>query len=236
MMFRSTARFWSACGLPALSISARTPRALIHVLALILTTFLATTFLHAADTPLTKRIVVLGDSIAAGYGVDPDEAYPAVLQRKIDEAKLPYTVVNAGLSGDTTAGGLRRIDWVLKQPIDILIIELGGNDGLRGLPVSETRSNLQSIIDRARSKYPKAKIIVAGMKMPANMGADYTTEFEKVFAEIADKNKTALVPFVLENVGGKAELNQPDRIHPTPAGHQIVAQNIWPVLQPLLKE
>jgi acyl-CoA thioesterase-1 len=183
-----------------------------------------------------KRVVVLGDSIAAGYGVDPDEAYPAVLQRKIDEAKLPYAVVNAGLSGDTTAGGLRRIDWVLKQPIDILIIELGGNDGLRGLPVSETRSNLQSIIDRARAKYPKAKIIVAGMKMPANMGADYTAEFEKVFAEIAAKNKTALIPFVLKNVGGKAELNQPDRIHPTPAGHQIVAQNIWPILQPLLKE
>jgi acyl-CoA thioesterase-1 len=199
--------------------------------------FLAVVFsamvLFAADS--TKRIVVLGDSIAAGYGVDPDEAYPAVLQRKIDAAKLPYTVVNAGLSGDTTAGGLRRIDWILKQPVDILIVELGGNDGLRGIPVSDTRSNLQSIIDRARSKYPKAKILLAGMKMPANMGADYTAEFEKVFAELAKKNKTAFVPFLLENVGGKPDLNQPDRIHPTPAGHEIVAQNIWPVLQPLLK-
>ena len=203
---------------------------MVQLLALIL----SVAVLFGAEN--TKRIVVLGDSIAAGYGVDPDEAYPAVLQRKIDEAKLPYTVVNAGLSGDTTAGGLRRIDWILKQPVDILIIELGGNDGLRGLPVSATRSNLQSIIDRARAKYPKTKIIVAGMKMPANMGPDYTADFEKVFAEIADKNKTAFVPFVLENVGGKAELNQPDRIHPTPAGHQIVAQNIWPVLQPLLKE
>ncbi len=203
---------------------------MVHLLAL----FLSVAFLFGAEN--TKRIVVLGDSIAAGYGVDPDEAYPAVLQRKIDEAKLPYTVVNAGLSGDTTAGGLRRIDWILKQPVDILIIELGGNDGLRGLPVSETRSNLQSIIDRARAKYPKAKIVVAGMKMPANMGPDYTADFEKVFAEIASKNKTALIPFVLENVGGKADLNQPDRIHPTPAGHQIVAQNIWPILQPLLKE
>ena len=182
-----------------------------------------------------KRIVVLGDSIAAGYGVDPDEAYPALLQRKIDEAKLPYTVINAGVSGDTTAGGLRRINWVLRQPVDILIVELGGNDGLRGLPVSETRANLQSIIDRAREKHPKIKILLAGMKMPANMGPDYTADFEKVFPEIAEKNKTALVPFVLENVGGKAELNLPDRIHPTPAGHQIVAQNIWPVLQPLLK-
>jgi acyl-CoA thioesterase-1 len=203
---------------------------IVRLLAL----FLSAAILFGAETP--KRIVVLGDSIAAGYGVDPDEAYPAVLQRKIDEAKLPYTVVNAGLSGDTTAGGLRRIDWILKQPVDILIIELGGNDGLRGLPISHTRANLQSIIDRIRTKYPKAQIIVAGMKMPANMGADYTSEFEKVFAEIAEKNKTALVPFVLENVGGKVELNQPDRIHPTPAGHQIVAQNIWPVLQKLLKE
>jgi acyl-CoA thioesterase-1 len=139
------------------------------------------------------------------------------------------------VSGDTTAGGLRRIDWVLKQPVDILIVELGGNDGLRGLPVSETRSNLQAIIDRTRAKYPSAKIVVAGMKMPANMGADYAAEFENVFADIAKKNHTALVPFVLENVGGKAELNQADHIHPTPAGHEIVAQNIWPVLKPLLK-
>jgi acyl-CoA thioesterase-1 len=186
-----------------------------------------------SETP--KRIVVLGDSIAAGYGVDPDEAYPAVLQRKIDASKLPYTVVNAGLSGDTTAGGLRRIGWILKQPLDILIIELGGNDGLRGIPVSETRTNLQEIIDRTRAKYPKVKIVIAGMKMPANMGAEYAADFEKVFAEIAKKNNAAFVPFVLEGVGGKADLNQADRIHPTPAGHEIVAQNIWPVLQPLLK-
>jgi len=186
-----------------------------------------------SETP--KRIVVLGDSIAAGYGVDPDEAYPAVLQRKIDASKLPYTVVNAGLSGDTTAGRLRRIGWILKQPLDILIIELGGNDGLRGIPVSATRTNLQEIIDRTRAKYPKVKIVIAGMKMPANMGAEYAADFEKVFAEIAKKNNAAFVPFVLEGVGGKADLNQADRIHPTPAGHEIVAQNIWPVLQPLLK-
>jgi acyl-CoA thioesterase I len=179
----------------------------------LLAIFLSTLLVYAADSP--KRIVVLGDSIAAGFGVDPDEAYPALLQRKIEEAKLPYTVINAGVSGDTTAGGLRRINWVLRQPVDVLILELGGNDGLRGIPVSETRANLQSIIDRAREKHPKIKILLAGMKMPANMGADYTSDFEKVFR--------------------KAELNQPDRIHPTPAGHQIVAQNIWPHLKPLLK-
>lgn len=192
-------------------------------------------FFNSAFGADTKRIVVLGDSIAAGFGVDPDEAYPALLQQKIDEAKLPYTVVNAGVSGDTTAGGLRRINWVLRQPVDILILELGGNDGLRGIPISETRANLQALIDRARQKHPKIRILLAGMKMPANMGPDYTAEFEKVFPEIAHKNKTALVPFLLENVGGKPDLNLPDRIHPTPAGHQIVVQNIWPFLKPLLK-
>src|SRR5437868_718969 len=128
--------------------------------------FLSTALLIAAES--NKRVVVLGDSIAAGYGVDPEEAYPAVLQRKIEEAKLPFTVVNAGVSGDTTAGGLRRIDWILKQPLDVLVIELGGNDGLRGLPIADTRANLQAIIDRARHKYPNLKILVAGMKMPAN--------------------------------------------------------------------
>jgi acyl-CoA thioesterase-1 len=208
-------------------------RPALPVFLCFLASLLITFMIHASDS--AKRIVVLGDSIAAGYGVDPDEAYPAILQRKIDDAKLPYTVANAGLSGDTTAGGLRRIDWILKQPLDILIIELGGNDGLRGLPVSETRANLQAIIDRTRAKYPKAKILIAGMKMPANMGADYAADFEKTFADIAKKNKTAFVPFVLENVGGKAELNQLDRIHPTPAGHEIVAQNIWPILKPLLQ-
>jgi acyl-CoA thioesterase-1 len=183
-----------------------------------------------------KRIVVLGDSIAAGYGIDPDEAYPALLQKKIEDAKLPFTVVNAGLSGDTTAGGLRRIGWILKQPIDVLLIELGGNDGLRGIPVSETRTNLQGIIDGAKAKYPNVKIVVAGMKMPTNMGPDYTAQFEKIFPETAAKNHAALVPFLLENVGARPELNQPDRIHPTAEGHQIVAQNIWPILEPVLRE
>jgi acyl-CoA thioesterase-1 len=182
-----------------------------------------------------KRVVILGDSIAAGYGIDPEDAYPALLQKKIDDAKLPYTVVNAGLSGDTTAGGLRRIDWILKQPVEVLVIELGGNDGLRGVPVTETRANLQGIIDRAKAKYPAAKIVIAGMKMPGNMGAEYTTQFEKVFAEIAAKNEAPLVPFLLEKVGGIPELNLPDRIHPTPEGHQIIANNVWPILEPVLR-
>lgn len=197
--------------------------------------FLAAVLTVASAAPTPKRVVVLGDSIAAGYGIDPEDAYPAQLQKKIEEATLPFTVVNAGLSGDTTAGGLRRIDWLLRQPIDVLLIELGGNDGLRGIPVVETRSNLQGIIDRARAKYPTVKLVIAGMKMPSNMGPEYTLKFEKVFPEIAKKNNAALIPFILENVGGKPDLNLPDRIHPTPEGHRLITNNIWPILEPVLR-
>ena len=182
-----------------------------------------------------KRVVILGDSLTAGYGIDPDEAYPALLQQKVDAAKLPFTIVNAGLSGDTTAGGLRRVDWILKQPVDVLVIELGGNDGLRGIPISETRTNLQGIIDRAKKKHPHVKIVIAGMKMPANMGY-YAVEFEKTFPEIAKKNDATLIPFLLERVGGMAELNQPDRIHPTKEGHKIVAETAWKTLASVLTE
>jgi len=182
-----------------------------------------------------KRVVILGDSLTAGYGIDPDEAYPALLQQKVEAAKLPFTIVNAGLSGDTTAGGLRRIDWIMKQPVDVLVIELGGNDGLRGIPISETRTNLQGIIDRAKKKHPHVKIVIAGMKMPANMG-DYAIDFEKTFPEIAKKNNATLIPFLLEGVGGIAELNLPDRIHPTPAGHKIVAETAWKTLASVLTE
>jgi acyl-CoA thioesterase I len=181
-----------------------------------------------------KRVVILGDSLAAGLGVDTDESYPAVLQTKVQEAGLPFTIVNAGVSGDTTAGGLRRIDWVLRQPIDVLVVELGGNDGLRGIAPGETRTNLQRIVERARAKYPQAAILIAGMKMPANMGPEYTSEFEKVFADVAKNNGAALIPFLLEGVGGSAKLNQPDRIHPTAEGHKIVAATVWKILEPVL--
>ena len=183
----------------------------------------------------TKRVVILGDSLTAGFGVDPDEAYPALLQQKVESAKLPFTIINAGLSGDTTAGGLRRVDWVLRQPVDVLVIELGGNDGLRGIPISETRTNLQGIIDRAKKKYPNVKIVIAGMKMPANMG-DYAVDFEKTFPEIAKKNGATLIPFLLERVGGVPNLNLPDRIHPTPEGHKIVAETAWKTLTSVLTE
>ncbi len=183
-----------------------------------------------------RRILVLGDSIAAGYGLDLEEAFPALVEEKIRRAGLNYVVVNAGVSGDTTAGGLRRIGWLLRQPVDVLVLELGGNDGLRGIAPAETEKNLKDIIDKVREKYPSARIVVAGMQMPENMGAEYTTQFREVFARVAKEKRTALVPFLLEGVGGKAELNQPDRIHPTAEGHRIIAETVWKVLKPLVQK
>lgn len=198
--------------------------------------WLAMSALLVAAEVERKTVVVLGDSIAAGSGVDLAESFPGVLQKRIEEKKLPWEIVNAGVSGDTTAGGLRRMPWLLKRRVDVLLIELGGNDGLRGLAPEETRTNLEKIIALAREKYPDVKIILAGMQMPSNMGAEYTKKFSALFAEVAKEKKTELIPFVLEGVGGKAELNQPDRIHPNPEGHKIVAQNVWAVLEPVLKE
>jgi acyl-CoA thioesterase I len=192
------------------------------------------TSLWASDAE-RRAILILGDSLAAGYGVDPDEAFPALLQNKIDAASLKYEIVNAGVSGDTTAGGLRRIDWLLRRKIDVLVLELGGNDGLRGLSPGMTRTNLQTIIDRTKAKYPHVKLIIAGMQMPPNMGEEYNTAFRQIFPDLAKTNKAALVPFLLEGVGGKIDLNLPDQIHPNPEGHRIVAENVWKVLEPLLR-
>lgn len=193
---------------------------------------------HGADPARTPaepyRIVVLGDSLAAGLGVEPSQAFPALLQRKIDEAGWKDRVINAGVSGDTSADGLSRVDWLLKSRIDVLLLELGGNDGLRGLPVSATRTNLQSIIDRVKRSNPEAQIVIAGMQMPPNMGAEYTSAFKALYPELAGRNGAALVPFLLEGVAGRRDLMQEDRIHPTAAGHQIVADNVWKTLQPLL--
>lgn len=185
-------------------------------------------------TDSAKHIVFFGNSLSAGYGLDPTEAFPAVIQEKIDSLKLPYKVVNAGLSGETTAGGKGRIDWLLQQPVDIFVLELGGNDGLRGIPVSETGKNLQEIIDRVKAKYPQAKIILAGMQVPPNMGSKYAGEFRAVFKSLADKNNASLIPFLLEGVGGNPELNQADGIHPNTKGARIVADNVWQVLSGML--
>jgi len=181
-----------------------------------------------------KTIVVLGDSLAAGYGVEPSECYPALLQEKITAAGLNFTVVNAGVSGDTSADGLNRINWLLRRTVDILVLELGGNDGLRGIPPSATATNLQTIIDRVKEKNPQTQIVIAGMQMPPNMGETYTVAFQNIFPALAKNNHAALVPFLLEGVGGKSELNQPDHIHPNAAGHRIVADNVWKVLKPIL--
>jgi acyl-CoA thioesterase-1 len=195
--------------------------------------FLCCALALQASEPNT--ILVLGDSIAAGYGLDPEEAFPALLEKKITRAGLNYTVVNAGESGGTTAGGLRRISWYLRQRVDVLLIELGGNDGLRGIPPQETAKNLQGIIDKVRQKYPAAKIVISGMQMPENMGKEYVTEYREIFPKIAKANGATLVPFLLEGVGGKPELNQPDRIHPTAEGHRIIAETVWKTLKPLLE-
>jgi acyl-CoA thioesterase-1 len=184
-----------------------------------------------------KRVVILGDSITAGYGLDPGEAYPALLQKKIDAAALPYTVKNAGVSGDTTSGGLRRIDWALgSEGADVLLVALGGNDGLRGISPDQMSKNLAGIIDKARAKNPAIKVLVAGMQMPENFGAAFTTEFKAVFPEIAGEKKAVLVDYLLAGVGGDEKLNQPDRIHPTAEGQQIIAENVWKVLQGQLEK
>lgn len=182
----------------------------------------------------TKTMVFFGDSLTAGYGVDPDEAYPALIQKKIDEAGLPWRVVNAGLSGETTAGGLRRLDWILRQKVDIFIIELGGNDGLRGIAPTLTRSNLDRMIERIRQQYPDVKVVIAGMMLPTNMGPEHTRDFAAIFPDIARTSGAVLIPFLLDRVGGEPSLNLPDGIHPTPEGHKIVADTVWRTLQPLL--
>ena len=181
-----------------------------------------------------KTIVFFGNSLTAGYGLTTSEAFPALIQQKIDSLNLPYMVVNAGVSGETTAGGNTRIDWVLKQPLDIFVLELGGNDGLRGIPVSETRKNLQSIIDKVKSKYPQAKVLLTGMQIPPNMGQQFSQEFRNVYPALAKENNVTLIPFLLEGVGGEVKLNQQDGIHPTAEGHRIVAENVWKQLQTIL--
>lgn len=191
----------------------------------------------ASKTPAAskKTIVFFGNSLTAGYGLDdPSQAFSGLIQKKIDSLGLAYKVINAGVSGETTAGGNSRIDWLLKQPLDVFVLELGGNDGLRGIPVTETRKNLQSILDKVKAKYPDAQLVLAGMQIPPNMGKTYSNEFKAVYKELADKNNIKLIPFLLEGVGGEAKLNQTDGIHPTAEGHRILADNVWVILKDVL--
>lgn len=180
-------------------------------------------------------MLFVGTSLTAGYGVDEDAAYPALLQQRVDSAGLPFRVVNAGISGETSAGGLRRIDWSLQQPTDVLVLELGANDGLRGLPTDQLRANLDEIIERTRAAYPDVEIVLLGMEAPPNLGDEYTSAFRAVFAELADEHDTALVPFLLNDVAAQPSLNIDDGIHPNEAGHRIIADNVWLVLEPVLR-
>lgn len=194
----------------------------------------ALVFTGSVDAEDKKRILFFGDSITAGYGLDTEQAFPALIQNKIDSLNLNYQVTNAGLSGETSAGGVRRVDWILQQPVDIFFLELGANDGLRGIDPDVTKQNLQQIIDKVRAHDPEITIILAGMEAPPNMGGEYTERFRTIFRELAEENSLHFLPFILEDVAGIPELNQPDGIHPTAEGHEIVAEHIWKEIKPIL--
>ena len=181
-----------------------------------------------------KVILFFGDSLTAGYGLSTEEAFPALIEKELNRDGKVVKIVNAGLSGETSAGGLSRIDWLLQQPIDVFVLELGANDGLRGLPLDQTRKNLQAILDKVKEKYPGVKIVLAGMMVPPNMGKIYSEEFKNIYPELSRKNKATLIPFLLNGVGGDEKLNQADGIHPNVKGHQIVAKNLLPVFRNLI--
>jgi len=183
-----------------------------------------------------ETILFFGDSITAGYGLTEQQAFPAVIQQKIDSLGLNYNVINSGLSGETTAGGLRRIDWVLQQHVDIFVLELGGNDGLRGIDPISSKQNLQGIMDKVRETYPEADILLTGMEAPPNMGQTYTSRFREIYTELSNENDVLFMPFILEGVAGDPDLNQSDGIHPTEEGHRVVANDLWEYLRPMLSE
>jgi acyl-CoA thioesterase I len=184
--------------------------------------------------PARPKIVVLGDSLTAGYGLLETQSYPSILQQHVDRDGYEFEVVNAGVSGDTSAGALRRLDWALEGNVKVLIVALGGNDGLRGLSVAQMKDNLSQIVARAREK--NVVVILAGMEAPPNYGRDYIVSFHKVYPALAEQYKVALVPFLLQNVAGFPDMNQPDGIHPTAAGARVVADNVWAVLKPLAED
>jgi len=178
-----------------------------------------------------KIILFFGNSLTAGYGIEQDLAFPGLVQSRLDSLGENYKVINGGLSGETTAGGVGRIDWFLEDEPDIFVLELGGNDGLRGIQLSETKKNLLTIIDKVQTKYPDTKIILAGMQIPPNMGPEYSQEFQSIYPEVAKEKDVTLIPFLLQNVGGIKELNLPDGIHPTEEGHKLVFENVWEYLK-----
>jgi len=185
--------------------------------------------------PLPRVVVFLGTSLTAGYGLpSPEEAFPALIEGEIGRAHLGYSVVNAGVSGETSAGALRRLDWVLRQRVGVLVVETGANDGLRGQDPNATRANIQAILDRARQQSPPPRILLLGMRALPNLGQDYTSRFDSLYPALARANKVAFVPFLLEGVGGIPSLNQGDGIHPNAEGEKILAATVWKALRPLL--
>lgn len=181
-------------------------------------------------------VMFLGTSLTAGLGIDPEQAYPALIQKKIDSAGLDYRVVNAGVSGETSAGALRRTDWLFQGPVAVLVVETGANDGLRGLPPDSLRANIQAIFDRAKRLQPRPRLVLVGMRVPPNYGRAYSQRFQAIYPELARANNAALVPFLLEGVGGVPDLNQPDGVHPTAEGQRRLAETVWRVLEPVLRE
>ncbi len=182
-----------------------------------------------------KNIVFFGNSLTAAYNLSPEQGFPALIQQKIDSLGLPYTCVNAGLSGETTADGKNRVEWVLQQPVDVFVLELGGNDALRGLPIDASKANLEAILEKVKAKYPDCNLVVAGMQAPPNLGQTYTKAFAAMYPDLAKKYNASLIPFLLEGVGGEPSLNLEDGIHPNVEGQKIVAETVWKVLQKELK-
>jgi len=186
--------------------------------------------------PARPAVLFLGTSLTAGLGLEPDQAYPALIQQKIDSAGLTYRVVNAGVSGETSAGALRRVDWLFREPLSVLVVETGANDGLRGLSPDSLAANIQGIFDRAKQLQPPPRLVLLGMRVPPNYGRVYAERFQQVYRELARRNDAALVPFLLEGVGGVPSLNQPDGVHPTAQGQRRMAETVWRVLEPVLRE
>jgi len=226
-------RIWLAAALAACTLACGSPRGDERDEPRATSAPAATATPAAAPAPARARprIVALGDSLTAGLGLPTGSAYPALLEQRLTDSGMDFEVVNAGVSGDTSAGGLERLDWALQGDVRVLIVALGANDGLRGLPLDQMRRNLSQIIERAQAR--GIKVVLAGMEAPPNYGRDYIAGFHNVYPELAAQYKVALVPFLLQNVAGKATLNQRDGIHPTPEGARIVADNVWTVLKPI---
>ena len=186
------------------------------------------------DATPKKTILFFGNSLTAGYGIDPEESFAGRTQSRLDSLKKEYRVINGGLSGETTAGGLSRLDWFLEEEPYLFVLELGGNDGLRGIALTETKKNLLAIVDKVRTKYPNTKIILAGMQIPPNMGQEYTEEFKAIYPAVAKEKNIELIPFLLEGVAGDPDLNLPDGIHPTAEGHRLVMETLWPYISKAL--